>query len=150
MLGIWKRHRQRIMKHRLTFCSGKIGQMAESLRLLEEAQQAIEIHDARYIEADIARLKGEVLWQQQDAHASQALARLQQALGSPLPARTLELQGARGQEHLWQLQGKGSEARQLVGEISGWCTAGLETPDFQKARAFLEDLFTCSLPSNAS
>lgn len=117
----------------------KIGQTTESLRLLEEARQAMEIHDARYIEAEIYRLKGEVLWQQQDTHASQALACLQQALevARSQHARALELRVALSLGRLWQLQGKGSEARQLVGEISSWFTEGLETPDLQQARAFV-------------
>jgi predicted ATPase len=118
----------------------KIGQTAESLRLLEEAQQAMERHDARYIAAEIYRLKGEVLLQQQDAPISQALTYLQQALevARSQHARALELRVALSLGRLWQLQGKGSAARQLVGEIASWFTEGLDTPDLQQARAFVE------------
>lgn len=120
---------------------GKIGQTTESLRLLEEAQQAIEAHDARYIAAEIYRLKGEVLLQQQDANTPQAMVCLQQALevARRQHARSLELRAALGLGRLWQRQGKRAEARQLVGEIYGWFTEGFDTADLRKARAFLEE-----------
>jgi adenylate cyclase len=41
---------------------------------------------------------------------------------------------------LWQRQGKGAEARQLLGEIYGWFTEGFDTADLQEARALLEAL----------
>jgi hypothetical protein len=39
---------------------------------------------------------------------------------------------------LCQLLGKGAEARQLLGEIYGWFTEGLDTADLQEAKALLE------------
>lgn len=121
---------------------GKIGQTTASLRLLEEAEQAIAAHQSRYIEAEICRLKGEVLVQQHEANAPQAEVYLQQALevARRQHARGLELRAALALGRLWQRQGKGAEARQLVGAVYGWFTEGLATADLRKARAFLEEL----------
>ena len=41
---------------------------------------------------------------------------------------------------LWQQQDKKKEARQLLAEIYGWFTEGLDTKDLQEAKALLEEL----------
>jgi hypothetical protein len=41
---------------------------------------------------------------------------------------------------LWQHQGKKAEARQVLAEIYGWFTEGLDTQDLQDAKALLEEL----------
>ena len=41
---------------------------------------------------------------------------------------------------LWQKQGKGEEARQMLAEIHGWFTEGFDTPDLKEAKALLEEL----------
>ena len=37
-------------------------------------------------------------------------------------------------------QGKYAEARQLLADIYGWFTEGIDTADLQEARALLEEL----------
>ena len=41
---------------------------------------------------------------------------------------------------LWQKQGKGEEARQILAEIYGWFGEGFDTPDLKEAKALLEEL----------
>jgi hypothetical protein len=41
---------------------------------------------------------------------------------------------------LWQSQGKKPEARQILAEIYGWFTEGLDTRDLQEAKALMEEL----------
>jgi predicted ATPase len=41
---------------------------------------------------------------------------------------------------LWQQQGQGDQARQLLTVVSSWFTEGFETPDLQEAQALLQDL----------
>ena len=38
---------------------------------------------------------------------------------------------------LWQQQGKGAAAHQVLAEVYGWFTEGFETADLQEARALL-------------
>jgi predicted ATPase len=55
-------------------------------------------------------------------------------------AKSLELQAVMSLCRLWQTQGKKDEARQMLAEIYGWFTEGLDTGDLQEARALLEQL----------
>ena len=41
---------------------------------------------------------------------------------------------------LWQKQGKGTQAHELLSGIYGWFTEGFETPDLIDAKALLEEL----------
>lgn len=41
---------------------------------------------------------------------------------------------------LWQRQGKGAEAYQLLAEVYGWFPEGFNTATLQEARALLEEL----------
>jgi adenylate cyclase len=41
---------------------------------------------------------------------------------------------------LWQQQGKRAEARQMLAEVYGWFTEGLDTADLQEAKALLDAL----------
>jgi predicted ATPase len=41
---------------------------------------------------------------------------------------------------LWQRQGKGAAARELLAPIYGWFTEGFDTVDLQEAKALLEEL----------
>ena len=41
---------------------------------------------------------------------------------------------------LWQRQGKGAEAHQMLAEIYDWFTEGFDTADLQEARGLLEAL----------
>ncbi len=54
-------------------------------------------------------------------------------------AKSLELRAVMSLSRLWQQQGKKEEARQMLAEIYGWFTEGLETQDLQEAKALLEE-----------
>jgi predicted ATPase len=55
-------------------------------------------------------------------------------------AKVLELRAALSLSRLRQQQGKKEEAHQLLSELYGWFTEGLETKDLQEAKALLEEL----------
>jgi predicted ATPase len=42
--------------------------------------------------------------------------------------------------HLWQQQGKHTEALALLAPIYGWFTEGFDTADLQEAKALLQEL----------
>jgi predicted ATPase len=96
----------------------------------------------RHWEAEVYRLKGELLLQQAVPDAPQTEACFQQALAVPRrqQARSLELRAALSLSRLWQQQGKRNAARQVLAEIYGWFTEGFDTPDLQEARALLDAL----------
>src|SRR5207253_8202146 len=84
-----------------------------------------------YYEAELYRLKGELLRQHTVSDISQAEACLQQALtvARRQQAKSLELRAAMSLSRLWQQQGKRVEARELLTPIYGWFTEGFETAD---------------------
>ena len=55
-------------------------------------------------------------------------------------AKSLELRAVMSLSRLWQEQGKKEEARQMLAEIYGWFTEGLDTADLKEAKALLEEL----------
>ena len=97
-----------------------------------------------WCEAEMYRIKGELLLRQPVPDAPQAEACFQQALAVARrqQARSWELRAAMSLSRLWQQQGKRAEARELLAPIYSWFTEGFDTPDLQEAKALLEDLGT--------
>src|SRR6185369_4687069 len=54
-------------------------------------------------------------------------------------AKSWELRASTSLARLWQQQGKQREAHQMLVEIYGWFTEGLDTKDLQEAKALLEE-----------
>jgi TOMM system kinase/cyclase fusion protein len=122
---------------------GKVGQIEAGLVLLTEASAVVDKGE-RYWEAELYRLKGELLlaqagprrkWTEAETCFHQALevTRRQQA-------KSLELRAAMSLSRLWQQRGKREEARQMLAEIYGWFAEGFDTADLKEAKALLEEL----------
>jgi class 3 adenylate cyclase/predicted ATPase len=118
------------------------GQAEEGLRLLAEALAHVDHTGERYWEAEIYRLKGELLLPQAPPHTSQAEDCFQHALAIARrqQAKSWELRAAMSLARLWQRQGKRDAARQVLAEVYDWFTEGFDTADLQEARALLEAL----------
>jgi predicted ATPase len=97
--------------------------------------------DRRY-EAEVRRIKRELLLRQTVPDATQAEACFQQALKTARrqQAKSLELHAAVSLARLWQQQGKRQEGYDLLAPIYGWFTEGFDTADLQEAKALLEEL----------
>jgi len=93
-------------------------------------------------EAEISRVKGELLLQHAVANAPESEACFQQALALARrqQAKSWELRAAMSLARLWQCQGKRAEARGLLTEIYGWFIEGFDTADLQDAKALRKDL----------
>jgi predicted ATPase len=120
----------------------KVGQTTEGLEALAEALATLSKSRTRWWEAELHRLKGELLLQHSVAQPGEAEACFQQALtvARRQQAKSLELRAAMSLARLWQGQGKHTEARELLAEIYGWFTEGFDTADLQEAKALLEAL----------
>src|SRR5262249_13532293 len=113
----------------------------EGLHIVAEALEAINKTEEHEYEAELHRLKGELLLRRASSNEEgedcfrQALniARQQQA-------KSFELRAARRLSRLWQCQGKRTEAHELLAPIYGWFTEGFDTADLQEARTLLEAL----------
>ena len=121
---------------------GKAGQGEEGLRVLAEALTMVNNTGERNYEAELYRLKGELLLQQGAESGNEAETCFRQALdiARHQEAKSLELRAAMSLSRLWQEQGKRVEACVLLAPIYGWFTEGFDTADLQEAKALLEAL----------
>lgn len=55
-------------------------------------------------------------------------------------AKRFELRAAMSLARLWQRQGNGGAARDLLAPVFAWFTEGLETQDLKEAKALLDKL----------
>ena len=137
----------------LAEASAAVGQTAEALEALVEALATLNKSVVRWWEAELYRLRGELLLSMSDREKiapslppsvppsspeecfqqALAIARRQQA-------KSLELRAAMSLSRLWQRQGKRADARDLLAPIYGWFTEGFDTSDLQEAKALLDEL----------
>jgi predicted ATPase len=136
---------------RLAEAYGKAGQTAEGLGVLGEALAAVHNNAEHLYEAELYRLKGELLLQSGvralepedcQSHMAEVETCFRQALdiAHHQQAKSLELRAAISLARLWQARGKRVEAYQMLTEIYGWFTEGFDTPDLQEAKALLAAL----------
>jgi predicted ATPase len=126
----------------LAEASAQAGQPAAGLEALAGALATLPKSGGRWWEAELHRLRGELLLQHAVAPPEEAETCFHQALAiaRQQQAKSLELRAAMSLSRLWQRQGKRTEARELLAPIYGWFTEGLETADLQGAKALLEAL----------
>jgi predicted ATPase len=121
---------------------GQLGQVDEGLEVLEQAFGFMEKYAERYYEAELYRLKGELLLHQSPPLEQLAERCLHQAMDISRRQQTNlpQLRAGISLSRLWRQQGKHAAAHQLLAELYGWFTEGLHTVDLQEARTLLEDL----------
>jgi predicted ATPase len=124
---------------------GEAGQVEEGLRVVAEALANTDTTGERLYEAELHRLKGELLLQagvqrprtEVDREAESCF-RQSLALASSQQAQSLELRAAVSLSRLWQRQGKLAAAYKMLAEVYGWFTEGFDTGDLREARALLD------------
>ncbi len=121
---------------------GHTGQAGEGLSLLAESLDLIETGNVRTWEAEIHRVKGELLLVQSSQNQAEAEACFNRAIdvARRQSAKSPELRAAAGLARLWHQQGKTGEARALLAPVYDWFTEGFETADLKDAKALLEAL----------
>jgi predicted ATPase len=120
----------------------KSGRTIEGLKVVTEEQSRVQISGARFYQAEVHRIKGELLLTQNTADEQHAEACFHDALkiARGQSAKSLELRAAMSLSRLWQRQGKKAEAQRLLAEIYGWFTEGFDTTDLKTAKALLDEL----------
>jgi predicted ATPase len=118
-------------------CTGRV---EEGRVVLDEALAAVDTAD--FYEAELHRLTGEFRLRQAVPDVTRAEDCFQQALAISRrqQAKAWELRAAVSLTRLWQQQGKGAEANNLLAPVYGWFTEGFETADLQEAKALLAEL----------
>jgi TOMM system kinase/cyclase fusion protein len=121
---------------------GTIGQPDAGLTVLTEAQTFAETTGERWYEAELFRLKGELLLQQSSSNQTEAESCFHQAMAiaQNQQAKSWELRAATSLAKLWQRQGKRHEAYDLLSPVYSWFTEGFDTADLQDAKTLLDAL----------
>jgi predicted ATPase len=119
-----------------------VGHIDEGLRSLDEAQAVLMQQEDLWFEAELYRLRGELLLRQSITPDAEAETWLRRALAVARrqQAKSLELRAATSLARLWHAQGKHSKARDLLSSIYGWFTEGFDTVDLKDAKALLVEL----------
>src|SRR6266478_10056664 len=107
---------------------------------LDKALEQVDQSGQRWCEAEIHRSKGELLSRFSDAPQAESCLQRSLATARRQGARLWELRAACSLGRLWRDQGKGNDARDLLGPIHGWFAEGFDTPDLKEARALLDAL----------
>jgi predicted ATPase len=117
------------------------GELDEGLARIEEARENMERTGVRIAEAELHRIRGELLSRQSPVFA-------QEAEGCFLRAREVarrqglflyDLRAALGLARLWRLQGRGQQARELVSEARDLTPPAFETVETRQADALLHE-----------
>lgn len=117
------------------------GRWEEGLDALEQALTESLQNDEHWWDAEIHRLRGELM-RAQGAAPSEVEAVFQRALeiAQAQQAKSLELRAATSLARLWQANSRPAEAKRLLTQVYAWFAEGFDTPDLQTARALIAQL----------
>jgi len=118
------------------------GRVEEALGAVAEGLKQARETSARFNEAELCRLKGELLLMGGGPEAANAERCFREAveIARRQSAKSLELRAATSLSRLLQRQGKREEARRLLAEVYFWFTEGFDTADLRDASALVDEL----------
>jgi predicted ATPase len=128
---------------------GRAGQTDKGLAVLDEALTTAHHTGERQYEAELYRLKGELLLQVVGRDRVRIASAMTEAthcwrqaldIARRQQAKSLELRAALSLARLGQRQGKRDEAHAWLAPTYGWFSEGFDTTDLQEANALLEEL----------
>jgi len=125
---------------------GRAGYAEEGLALLDDALAAVNETREYWYEAELYRLKGELLLRKAEAGREEAGKEVETCFCQAVEmahhrsAKSLELRAVMSLSRLWREQGRRAEARQVLAPIYGWFTEGFDTADLKDAKALLDAL----------
>jgi predicted ATPase len=125
----------------LAKASALTGRTREGLQILDQALSQVEQSGERFYEAELFRLKGELL-QSSNADAAGIEACLYKAIevARSQSAKSLELRATVSLARLLRDTNRRDEARATLSEIYNWFTEGFDTADLKDAKALLDEL----------
>jgi class 3 adenylate cyclase/predicted ATPase len=120
----------------------KIGCVQEGVESLAQALALVQQHGEHFWEAELHRLKGDLLLRQSTSQQAQAEACFKKAidLARRQQAKSLELRATKGLARLWQQQGNRKQAYGILKTLYDWFQEGLDTADLRETKILLEAL----------
>jgi predicted ATPase/DNA-binding SARP family transcriptional activator len=119
----------------------RAGRAEEGLASIDEALAQARVHNERWWDAELHRLRGELLLMH-GADAPDVETALFRAveIARTQQAKSLELRATMSLARLWIAQNRLADARGRLEDIYAWFTEGFDTPDLQAARLLLAQL----------
>jgi class 3 adenylate cyclase/predicted ATPase len=114
----------------------------EGLSAVATGLELVNAMDLRFAEAELYRLRGELLLMRGGAAAADAEGAFRRSLevAAGQKARCLELRAAIGLARLWRQRGERELAERTLAPVYAWFTEGSTTDDLQVARTLLDEL----------
>jgi predicted ATPase len=124
----------------LADAEGLAKQRDQGLVHLTEAEGVMAETEDRWAEAELYRVRGELLLAGHDPAGAERS--FSQAIGiaQQQSAKFWELRAAISLARLWREQGKRDAARDLLAPTYGWFAEGFDTPVLKEAKALLDEL----------
>ncbi|MGB6553033.1 MAG: hypothetical protein WBE78_06035 [Candidatus Binataceae bacterium] len=117
----------------------RFGHTQECAELIEKMFERVRTGQ-RWEEAEIFRVKGEMLLMQSDATGGEQCLRNAVEVARGQNAKLLELRATASLARLLDRTGRRDEARAMLAEIYNWFTEGFDTADLKDASALLDEL----------
>ena len=119
----------------------QVGQVPAGLHTLTDGFRIVNDTGERVHEAELHRLRGELLRPQADERvAAEACFQRAAAVARCQQAKSWELRAATSLARLWQTQAKRQDAYDLLAPVYGWFTEGFDTVDLIDAKTLLDEL----------
>jgi len=118
------------------------GEVKVGLEILADAMGRAEVSGQKGNDAELHRLRGNLLRQRPEPNLNECEACFREALAIAREqgTRSYELRAAVSVARLWGEQGRRGEACELLAPVYGWFTEGFDTADLKEAKALLEAL----------
>jgi predicted ATPase len=118
----------------------RTGNVDAALNTLDEGSKFLQDTGEGQCEADLHRLRGELLWMRGDEAEAEASLLRAVEVARRQRAKSWELRAVITLTRLWQQQGKVDLARRMLSEVYDWLTEGFDTADLVEARVLLSEL----------
>jgi len=113
---------------------------ARGIDVVDEALSHSRETKERWWDAELHRLRGELLLSGGGAAEAEAALRAALEIARGQQAKSLELRAAGTLARLWAMSGRTKEAQELLAPVYAWFVEGFETPDLEGARTLLSRL----------
>jgi predicted ATPase len=124
----------------LADAEGMAKELHEGLGHLAEAERLMDEIEDRWAEAELHRVRGELLYAGHDPTGAERSFSHAIDIAQQQSAKFWELRATTSLARLWREQGKHDAARDLLVPIYGWFTEGFDTPVLKEAKALLDEL----------
>ncbi|MDT8343799.1 MAG: adenylate/guanylate cyclase domain-containing protein [Thermohalobaculum sp.] len=115
------------------------GNVSAATALIIEARQLMEDNDARFAEAEICRVEGQLMLLQGNRLNAEALFEHAMRRASELGHLAWELRAAESLAGLWRENGRGGEARALLASVYGRFEEGHDMPSLKRVARLIAE-----------